>query len=38
MFNALGGLGGGGRANAHLADEMVLFTFSVGRRELAEMD
>ncbi|KAJ5807975.1 hypothetical protein N7474_009244 [Penicillium riverlandense] len=28
MFNALGGLGGGGQADPHLADEMVLFTFS----------
>lgn len=38
MFNALSGLGGGGQADPQLADQMVLFTFSVERRVLAEID
>jgi hypothetical protein len=36
MFNALGGLGGGGKADPHLADVMV-FTFSVGNKESPEI-
>jgi hypothetical protein len=40
MFNALSGLGGGGQADPHLADEMVWLNCVGGRdpRELAELD
>jgi hypothetical protein len=36
MFNALSGLGGGGKSDPHLADVMV-FTFSVRNKESPAM-